>query len=196
MDYYIDFLKNFTSKERLKHSISTANFMKKYAFLLNIDSEKAFIAGLLHDIAREQDQKTILELSESFIKRNIIKILDYEVKKEMPALLHGVASAELMITMLNIKDIEILESACFHTLGGEKLSKLAKYTFVADYCEPLRKNRASKKVLKLITKEKNFNKAYLATYQYMLIYVIKNKKIVFNETLSGYNEAIKLELNI
>lgn len=187
---FLDLLKKYSSEERINHSISTANFMKKYSYVAGVDEEKAYLAGLLHDIARELNHDEVLKLSENFIKRNIINIQNFEEKKEYPVILHGIASAEIIIKELDIWDKEILEAACTHTLGGKNLSSIAKYTFIADFCEPLRKNRASKKVLKILIKEKDFNKAYLFTYKLMMTYLIKTNKILFKDTIEGYNEAL------
>jgi HD superfamily phosphohydrolase YqeK len=53
---YKSFLKKHLNKDRYNHSISTAKFMKKYAECYNIDKGKAYIAGLLHDLARSEER--------------------------------------------------------------------------------------------------------------------------------------------
>ncbi len=190
MDIYKDFLKKYLSEKRINHSISTAKLMHKYADDFNIDPEKAYISGILHDIARELTDDEIITLAKKFVMRKVCKINYLKFKLNHPHLLHGVASAELIISELKIRDKEILEAACFHTLGGTHLTNLAKFTFLSDYCEPLRNNPASRKVLKILIKEKNFNKAYFYTYHFLLEYLLHKNKIICPESIEGYNEAI------
>ncbi|MBN2546199.1 MAG: bis(5'-nucleosyl)-tetraphosphatase (symmetrical) YqeK [Spirochaetes bacterium] len=190
MYIYKDFLKNYLSEKRINHSVSTAKLMKKCSEVFKIDPEKAFISGLLHDVARELSDDEIIKLTKKFIKRKICKINYLKLKLNHPSLLHGAASAELMISKLKIKDEDILISACRHTLGGKNLSDLSKLTFISDYCEPLRNNPASRKVLKILVKERNLNKACFYTYHFLIEYLLKKNKIICPESIDGYNEVI------
>ncbi|MCK4799252.1 MAG: bis(5'-nucleosyl)-tetraphosphatase (symmetrical) YqeK [Spirochaetes bacterium] len=185
-------LKKYLNKEKINHSISTAYFMKKHAKTFNINQEKAYIAGLLHDIAKQFSYDEIIKLSTSFKERNLDTINYFDFKKKHPILLHGAASSEIMITEFNIKDIDILEASNHHTTGGKNISRLSKYTFLCDYCEPFRTHRYSKKVYKILINEKNFEKAYFYTYVYLIKRLIKKHKIICHESIDGYNEALKL----
>ena len=190
---YKEILKeHIKSKDRITHSISTANFMKKYARIFNIDIKKAYISGLLHDIAKEFSHDKIIKLADSFKKRKLLLIKDFNFKKKHAFLLHGVASAEVLIRDLDINDIEILEAACYHTLGGVNISNLSKFTFISDYCEPLRKSTLSNEIHKILTKENNFEKAYYYTYVHLVKVLLKKEKIICHESLEGYNEALRL----
>ena len=48
-------LKNNLSQFRFEHSLLVADEAKKLALHYNYDSEKAYVAGLVHDIAKEFD---------------------------------------------------------------------------------------------------------------------------------------------
>ncbi len=192
MKDYKSFLKNYIKKERYDHCVSTADFMKKHAGIYNIDKNKAYLAGLLHDLAKEQDNSRMLELSETFKSRKIIDINYFDFKKEHVFLLHGVASAEIMYSVLDIRDEEILEAVCSHTLGGKNIGLLSKFTFMADYCEPLRTHHLSKEIHDILVYEKNFNKAYFYTYVYLIERILKKKNYLCPESIDGYNEALRI----
>lgn len=192
MNNYIKFLSKYISGKRFRHSISTANFMKQYAKYFNIKKEIAYLAGLLHDIAKELSNKKIISLSNNFKKRNIVKINYFEFKKNYPALLHGVASAEILFTKMNIDDYQILEAACYHTQGGPNISDLSKFTFISDYCEPFRNYVHAIKIRNIITNERKLNKAYYFTYTYLIQGLIKRKKIICPESIDGYNYSLKI----
>jgi len=184
--------KYLIDKKRIIHSISTANFMEKNARIFNIDKNKAYTAGFLHDLAKDLKDDKLINLSESFMKRNIIKINYFDFKKEHPFLLHGVASSELIIRELSIYDKDLLEAVCAHTLGGEKISKLAMFTFISDFCEPRRNYVHAKVVQRMLIKEKKFNKAYFYSYFFLLYNLIRKQKEICPESIEGYNKAHKL----
>ena len=189
------FNKYVKNKKRKKHCISTANFMKKYANYFGINEEKAYISGLVHDIGKELSDEKIIELTLSFQKRELIEIKFFDFKKRFPFLLHGVASAEIMIGELDITDISLLSAAIFHTTGGINLDKLSKFTFLSDFCEPTRAFNEAKIVERVITKKFNFDKAYFLTYQYILIDLAKRMVEICPDSIEGYNEALSLIKN-
>ncbi|HOJ63608.1 MAG TPA: bis(5'-nucleosyl)-tetraphosphatase (symmetrical) YqeK [Spirochaetota bacterium] len=187
--------KYLTNEKRISHSISTAMFMKKYAIFFDIDPEKAYFAGLYHDIAKEMPIEDVIKLAKNFKNRDIFEIKYFDFKVNNPVLLHGVAAAEILIKEYNITDREILISICQHTTGGVNLPRLAQWTYLADYCEPLRKYSDSMKIRKIITKEKNFYKAYYYSYNYILSHLLDKNKLICAEAIDGYNEALQLYEN-
>ena len=190
MTDYLKLTKKYIKDKRLEHSISTANMMREHAAEFQIDPQKAYISGLVHDVARGLNERKMLKYALSFIERKIIKVKNLGFKLKHPMLLHGVASAEIIFIKFGITQKEILESACTHTLGGKKLSPLAQYTFMADYCEPLRNNATSKKIYRILIEQKKFQQAYFYTYYYMIQYLLKKKKTLSIESIRGYNEAL------
>lgn len=187
--------KYLKSEKKISHSLSTAIFMKKYASFFNIDEEKSYYTGLFHDIAKECDIDKVIELSKSFIKREILEIKYFDFKIKNPILLHGVAAAEILIKEYNIKDFEILIAISQHTTGGVNLPKLAQFVYFADYCEPLRKYRDSTHLRKIVKKEKDFYKAYYFSYKYIISHLLKKNKVICPEAIDGYNEALEIYEN-
>lgn len=188
---YLELLKKYIKKsKRLSHSVSCANFMKKYAQIFDIDPDKAYVCGLLHDIGKEIEPERMLKLAGEYNNRNVEKIEFYDFKKRHIFLLHGNVSSEIMIRELNIQDKEILISASHHTTGGTNLSKLAKFTFLSDFCEPDRKYKPSKIVYNTLIKEKNFNKALFLTYKFVINNLLEKNWEICPESIEGYNEAL------
>ncbi len=196
MKEYKEILSQYLTNERLDHSISTGNFMKKYAKYFDIDDNKAYIAGLFHDIAKELSNSKIIELAKNFNNRNIIQIKYFDAKLNHPFLLHGNASSEIIFSQLNIKDPQILQAISNHTYGGENLHNLAKFTFVSDFCEPLRDYAPSIEVNRIITKEKNLIKACLHTYIFLIERIVKKQKFLCKESIDGYNETLNEYLGL
>ena len=178
------------NKDRLLHCVSTGENMARYSSLFNIDYDTAYFCGLYHDLAKELAADEMLKLTDSFISRNILPIAYLDFKRETPALLHGVASAELLIRELGNIPKDRIAAICTHTLGGQRLSRLAKYMFMFDFCEPRRPYKEAHKVFNILIKGKNFDKAYLTVYIYQITELLNKKKKICPESIEGYNEAI------
>ncbi len=184
------FIKEYLSGSRLKHTISTAQFVKEHSHLFKIDPNKAYIASILHDIAKEVDRVEMVDLVKSFVSRNIIQITELDFKFKYPSLLHGPAAAEIAYKRLNITDIDILSAIVNHTTGGEGLSDLSKFLFVADFCEPQRKLKESKEVRTIIVNEKKLIKAYNRTYFYLINHLLNKNAEICMDSIRGFNESI------
>ncbi len=180
------YLKN---KKRIKHSISLANFMKDCSPKFGLDQDKAFLVGLVHDIGKELSDSDILSLSTSFKNRGIVEINYWDFKINFPFLLHGVASAEILIDKLDIIESDILKAIINHTTGGTDLDELSKLTFICDFCEPKRKYKEAKMVRDILAESNNLNRAYLATYKYILQDLLDRELKICPESIDGYNEA-------
>ena len=86
------------NKNRYWHTIGVANTCACLAMRYNVDIEKAYIAGLLHDCAKcLPDDELLYEC-----KMNSIEVTDFEYKS--PYLLHGKVGALYARTEFGIDD--------------------------------------------------------------------------------------------
>ncbi|HOF00813.1 MAG TPA: bis(5'-nucleosyl)-tetraphosphatase (symmetrical) YqeK [Spirochaetota bacterium] len=184
--------KYLINDKRIEHSVSTALFMKRYARTFNIDPDKSYLCGLYHDLAKDMNDSDIIKFSSAFKERGIFEINYFDYKVKYPVLLHGVAACEILIIELGITDFDILKSIAHHTTGGVKLSDMAKFTFVADYAEPLRGFSEAAKLKKILIKEKSLNKAYFLSYYFQINHLLQKRRSICPESLDGYNEAVEL----
>lgn len=128
------YLRDNLSQGRYEHSLSTANTCRILARMFSFDQDKAFFAGLVHDIAREYPEALQLE----YAARDGKPIS--EVYRKFPLLLHGRAGAAVLEEKFGIGDTELLDAVRTHTTGDRNMSQLGKILFVADYIEPKRKH--------------------------------------------------------
>ena len=129
------YLKDRLSEKRYRHSVSTARTASALCEKFNMDKEKGFIAGLVHDIAREIDNSKLIELS---LKDGKGILSDAEINS--PVLLHGRVGSQMIKDLFNIQDPEIIEAVKVHTTGLPGMGHLARIVFIADYIEPERKH--------------------------------------------------------
>ncbi len=126
------YIKKSLSEKRYLHSMGVVSEAAKLALHYNVSPEKAQIAAVLHDIAKEYPSAQKRKLCKEYgIK------LD-EVLKEQLDLAHSFLAAEIATAQFQVKDEEILNAIRFHTTGRRCMSLLEKIIFIADYTEPNR----------------------------------------------------------
>jgi len=119
-------------KARYWHSISVAQTGANLAMRYDVDIEKAFIAGLLHDCAKCYTNRELLDYCAAYG----IEINQYE--QLSPYLLHGKLGAYFAENVYGITDDDIIHAILYHTTGRPNMSKLEEIIFIADYIEPFR----------------------------------------------------------
>lgn len=128
----LSFLQSNLSPKRLIHSLHTGALCSKLAHRFDLDPQKAYWIGLLHDAARELP-------AEELVKRTLsMGIQPDSMEWENPILLHGLISAEIARSRFGIEEDALLEAIRHHTLGKPGLGLYGKVLYVADYIEPSR----------------------------------------------------------
>ena len=127
------YLKNNLIENRYIHTLGVVDTAIRLAKINGVDENKAEIAALAHDIAKN---KTIYELKDILEKNNIELTYDEERNQE---LWHSMAGPIVAREVFGIQDEEILSAMRWHTTGKENMSKLDKVIYIADMIEPNRK---------------------------------------------------------
>ncbi|MFH1429362.1 MAG: bis(5'-nucleosyl)-tetraphosphatase (symmetrical) YqeK [Candidatus Margulisiibacteriota bacterium] len=125
-------IKDVLSEKRYAHTLKVAQIASELAKNYGIDPEKAEIAGLLHDCAKEIPLPLLLSKAEQYGVE-----LD-EIERQNPALLHAIVGAQVAYNEFGIKDEDILSAIAKHTTGSKEMSALDQIIYVADYLDPLR----------------------------------------------------------
>ena len=90
------------------------------------DPDKAAMAALLHDIAKELPRDRLLQI---FIENAIIAA---NAAQRPAPVWHGIAAAVLARTQYGVEDEEILSAIRCHTTGKPGMSRLDKIIYLAD----------------------------------------------------------------
>ena len=123
---FLEILKTRLTPQRLYHSICVAEQAKHLAEIFGGDAEKAYTAGLVHDIMRYEPPEKMLELIE-----NDGQFLT-ESEKNITVTLHAIAGEVFLRKELGVTDKDILSAVRWHTTGKEDMSLLEKIIYVAD----------------------------------------------------------------
>ncbi len=132
---YQKFLSDILTKKRFNHSLGVQDMSFTLAIRYGYPIEKAALAGLMHDCAKDISDDILL--SECF--KYHIAVTQVEMKK--PDLLHAKLGAFYARHKYEITDTEILSAIAYHTTGKPDMSLLEKIVFVADYIEPNRSDK-------------------------------------------------------
>lgn len=124
-----DYVRGSLSMERYLHSVGTANTARELAVRFGADPERAYLAGLLHDIARESSGSDLV----SEAKQQGIMVS--EIEDKLPVLLHGKVAAA-RARMLGVHDEEVLSAIASHVTGRRGWTKLEQIVYLADKIEP------------------------------------------------------------
>jgi predicted HD superfamily hydrolase involved in NAD metabolism len=174
----IDRLKKALKDKRFQHVLRVEETAIKLAEQYGVDVEKASIAGLCHDYAKQRsDEDFIAEIKK---KRLNPLLLDYG-----NAIWHGVVGAELIKDELGIWDEDILNAVRHHTTGAPVMTKLEQVIYMADYIEPGRDFTGVKKARVITAANLQAGVAYQT--KHTLAYLIENGKPVYPKTIDTYN---------
>lgn len=130
-------LKKKLTPDRYEHSLSVSYTAVALAMRYGYDLEKAELAGLLHDCARQYDNQIIYE---KCLKKGLTVTKDEEKSK---VLLHARYGSYMAAHKYGIDDPEILSAIEFHTTGCPDMTLLEKIIYIADYIEPRRYKAAN-----------------------------------------------------
>jgi predicted HD superfamily hydrolase involved in NAD metabolism len=128
----VQIIKGKLSEKRFQHSINVAQTAKELAAYYGVNEDKAYLAGIIHDYAKNLRPDQLLKIAEEQ------GLIGDSIEIKIPDLLHAPVGAYLLAKELDIKDEDILEAVRVHTLGSLKMSLLDKIIFLADMIEPSR----------------------------------------------------------
>jgi len=178
----VEYVEKNLSKERIAHSKRVADFGQNLAFRHGLNVEKAYIAGILHDVARELKKEMLLK-----------KAMEYDfilniVERHQPELLHGPVGAKMVEEELGLNDKEILSAIFRHTLGDPSMTPLDEVIFLADMLEQKREFPGVENLRQLAFN--SLEKAMLEALKESLIYVAKRNILIHPRTVETFNSFL------
>lgn len=191
MDYteILKWLKENLNEKRYIHTLGTADCAKELAQKFGLDSEKAYLAGLLHDCAKCFSNEKLLDIIHQHLEVEECEMLNYKT-------LHAPVSAYIAEKEFKITDKEILSAIRWHTLGRLDMTDFEKIVFIADKIEPnTRDKEYSDKIRVLLDEENGLNKALLKCYKETIKSLVKRDLKICLLTIEIYNKLQDLVQN-
>jgi predicted HD superfamily hydrolase involved in NAD metabolism len=133
LEQYQEILQQRLSEELYRHSLGAAKAAAELASLYHADRDRAYLAGLIHDYAKEIEPAVLLQTADR-LNLPLDPITRFEGRK----LLHAPVGAALLSAELGLQDPEILRAVAYHTTGRAGMTLLEKIVYLADFIEPNR----------------------------------------------------------
>lgn len=180
-DYY-SLAEKTLSEYRFHHSKMVAKAARELAEKYSADINKAEIAGILHDITKEEPKNNQLQL----IEDNGI-MLD-SVTNSNEQILHAVSGSAYCEFILGIKDREILDAIRFHTTARADMSLLEKIVFIADFISEDRTYPDIEIMRQEAQKSLEHGMKYALTF--VIKSLVERGRCVHPDAIDAYNEII------
>lgn len=179
---YKSVLKERLTPKRYNHSLCVADEALRLAEKYGCNEEKAYLAGLLHDITKNATKEEHLNIFNNF------GIILNDVEKNAEKLWHAISGAAYIEHILKISDIEIITAVRYHTTAREGMSLLEKVLYLADFTS------ADRDYDDVDIMRQKVDISIEAAMDYALSYTIedllKMKKALHLDTIKAYNENI------
>ena len=184
MDYFEikEKVRELLPEERFLHSQAVADAAEALAQHYGADAEKAKIAGILHDCAKEFDKDRSIEVFKKF------GLVIDDITLNNPKLLHGPVGACMAQYEMGIVDPEILDAIWFHTTGKSNMNLLTKIIYIADFIEPNRTEPGVEELRKLAYED--INTAIIAALGWVFTKIIKQGLLIHPDSVHARNYLI------
>ncbi len=129
-DKYLEYKKILQSRlapKRYNHSLCVADEAVRLAKKYGGDCDKAYLAGLLHDITKNASQEEHLNIFAEF------DIMLNDIEKNAEKLWHAISGAAYIEHILGINDNDIILAIRYHTTAREDMTHLEKIIYLADF---------------------------------------------------------------
>ena len=186
LNEYKSLLKNRLNEKRYHHSLCVADEAKFLAVKYGADPEKAFTAGLLHDITKNAPTEEHLKLFKDYN----IELSDIEKSSEK--LWHAVSGAVYVKFVLGINDEEIISAIRYHTTAKQDMTLLEKVLYIADFTS-LDRDYDDIDVIRALSRE-SLDKAMKYALSYTINELVDKGVAIHNDTFFAYNQSVIKEM--
>lgn len=170
------------NEKRYYHSLCVADEAKRLAEKYGGDSDKAYLAGLLHDITKNAPDEEHLQIFKEF------GIILNDIEKNAKKLWHAMSGAEYVKNILGINDPEIIDAIRYHTTAKADMSLLAEILYLADFTSKDR-DYEDVDVIRAYVDE-SLCKAFVYALQYSITDLVNHGRAIHPDTVEAYNQAV------
>ncbi len=167
--------------QRYIHSLAVAKEARRLAERYGVDPEKAYTAGLLHDIMKNTKCDTQLQILKDF------GILLDTVEQRSEKLWHAITGAAFLERVLGVTDGEILSAVRYHTTGRAAMTPLERVLFLADFTSEDRTYPDVDVMRRLVDTDECEAMRY--ALQYTIKELVSEGRPVHPDTIHAYNDV-------
>lgn len=176
------------SAKRYQHTLNVRRMAVKLAKRWGADPEKAALAALLHDTAKELPREEMLQIL------NDNAIMAENAQNRPSPVWHGICAAILAQTQWGVEDEEVLSAIRCHTTGKPGMSLLDEIVFLADMTSAERDYPEVDYLRKL--EKKDIHQAIQEALEMNLHWLEESGKPVDEETRAALEDLRQRERNV
>jgi predicted HD superfamily hydrolase involved in NAD metabolism len=168
---------------RYQHTLGVAKVACDLAKHYGESEEKAQIAALLHDYAKNLKEQ---ELKNYILNHNLI--VDQSLM-ETYQLLHGVVGAHMAKVEFQIDDVEVLRAIKYHTTGRINMNPLEKIIYLSDFIEENRDYPGVEALRELAYQD--LDQGLLQGFNNTIRFLVKTDKVLHCNTVEARNQILR-----
>ncbi len=169
--------------KRYAHCLGVMDTAITLAKRFHVDENKAAIAGLLHDCAREFPTENLIDEA---TKRHLF-ITDFD--RQLPILLHAPLGTAIAKEKYDVHDTAILKAIAAHTVGDANMSTLDKIIYLADMIEPHR-NFDEVNNLRKLAMTQDLDTVMISAFDQSILFIMRKGHTIHPYTVSARNEIL------
>ncbi len=182
-DEILQKLRSTQKERRYFHTLGVEQEAVRLAPKYGVPEEKARLAALLHDCAKNFDDTRFLEIAAHYG----VKLDEYALKE--PALVHAFLGAAVAYRDYGVNDKEILDAIYYHTTARANMTNLEKLIYIADMIEPGRTIPQADELRRLA--EEDLDKALIYAIDCSIKHVIKKGRLIHPNSIYARNYLIE-----
>ncbi|MBQ8540880.1 MAG: bis(5'-nucleosyl)-tetraphosphatase (symmetrical) YqeK [Clostridia bacterium] len=176
-------LRSTQKERRYFHTMGVVKEAVRLAPKYGVEVEKAKIAALLHDCAKNFDQDRFLEIAAEYG----VTLDEYALKE--PALVHAFLGAAVAYRDYGVTDKEILDAIFYHTTARANMTNLEKLIYLADMIEPGRTMPQAEELRRLV--ETDLDDALIYAIDCSIKHVIKKGRLIHPDSIHARNYLVE-----
>ncbi len=180
-DRYIEIIRPLLSEKRFLHSLNVAKSAAVLADRYGADREKAYTAGILHDIMKDTEPRKQLQTIENS------GIIFGTIDRAEPKLWHAKAGAAYVRDQLGVEEDIVAAIAC-HTTAKAGMTILDKVLFLADFISEDRDYDGVEQMR--AATDRSMEDGMEIALSFSIVDLVERRKAVHPDTLDAYNELI------
>lgn len=179
---FVDLLKQRLKEKRFIHSLCVADEAARLAEKYGADVKTCYLAGLLHDITKNDTVQEHLNMFENFG----IMLTDIEFRAEK--LYHAISGAGYIKHILKIDNEEILDAVRYHTTAKANMPLITKILYLADFTSADRDYDDVDTMRELV--DISLDEALAYALRYTVMDLAGRNMAIHPNTLEAYNEIM------
>ncbi len=179
---YKQLLEERLNPKRYYHSLCVADEAVRLARKYGCDENKAYLAGLLHDITKNASSEEHLYIFDKF------DIMLNSIEKSAEKLWHAISGAAFIEHNLQITDSDIINAVRYHTTARAGMSLLEKVLYLADFTSIDRDYEDVDVMRQLV--DSSMEDALIYALSFTITDLVKREKALHIDTINAYNEYV------